>query len=472
VLLILLGLSAAFQTFPDTTLDTVISQALDRNNQPFFYRELGRTFNDAGGVVYLALEDRETGERIPDIVDWLVIVRRDGIWQAFLPGDYGYRAAFDALSPNILTSLDDSRFRMEYEPSLTPPEILLNYELPWEDGRWATVTRSFADHGTGRIDFDLSSRAIVAAKDGIIIYATDTNTANTYGTGAWWRWNVVIIQHGDHEYSLYGHLAPDSLVSWIPAGCTEDFSQANCNVPIRAGEVLAEEGSTGYSSSPHLHVEFGQAFGIVGYGNASDSIAYTGYVYAEHNVGFSGYTPQEVSSWAYGRLVQAMHNPAPNDANLVRNGSFDDGTAEWTPSGQVSWSVQDGTMRFLRLNNTEPPAWAAFHQDFRYGAPANAVFETSLQLGNASAYPKTVAVSLMNAAGREYGEISCEFSLNTNTPLRPYIMSGRTRDTWANVRLEFSVSPPDSAPAALVDQVSAHLLTSTETLSRTECVTP
>ena len=476
VLLVLLGISAAFQTFPDTTLNATVTQTLERFNavesRPFIYRELGSTVDERGGVVYLALDDRTTGERIPDIVDWLVVVRRDGIWQAFLPGDFGYRSAYDELPQSILASVDDSRFRVEYDPTLSPPDALLNYQLPWENGRWATVTRSYADHGIGRIDFDVSGRAITAAKDGTIVYANDTNAANTYSTGAWWYWNVVIIQHGDYEYSLYGHLAPNSLATWIRDGCTGDFSQPNCDLPVRAGDVIAAEGSTGYSSSPHLHVEFGQAFGIVGYGNASGTITYTGYIYAEHNVGFSGYSPSDAAEWSHGKLVQAMHNPTPPDTELVRNGSFDDGTADWMPSGQVSWSVDDGTMHFLRLNTTEPPAWAAFYQDFGYGALANSVFEMSFQLGNTSQYPKTVSVTLMNSAGHNYGAVTCEFSLDANTPLQPYSMRGQTHDPWANVRLEFSVNPPDSAPAVLVDDISAQLLVSTEIESGMECISP
>ena len=34
---------------------------------------------------------------------------------------------------------------------------------------------------------------------------------NAYASAAWWYWNTVIIQHGEHEFSLYGHLAPDSI---------------------------------------------------------------------------------------------------------------------------------------------------------------------------------------------------------------------------------------------------------------------
>ncbi len=49
------------------------------------------------------------------------------------------------------------------------------YQLPYVDGAWATVTRSYRQHGTGRIDFDLGGTAeVTAAKDGVIVYADDT----------------------------------------------------------------------------------------------------------------------------------------------------------------------------------------------------------------------------------------------------------------------------------------------------------
>ncbi len=95
-----------------------------------------------------------------------------------------------------------------------------DYQFPYGDGAWATVTRSYHQHGTGRIDFDLGGSAeVTAAKDGVIVYADDQHRANAYASAAWWYWNTVIIQHGDHEFSLYGHLAPGSIPQWIKDGC-------------------------------------------------------------------------------------------------------------------------------------------------------------------------------------------------------------------------------------------------------------
>ena len=141
----------------------------------------------------------------------------------------------------------------------------VGYQFPWDDGTWATVTRSYNVHGTGRIDFDLSGRDVAAAKDGMIVYANDSHSTNAYASAAWWYWNTVVIQHADHEFSLYGHLAQTSIPQWIKDGCTTDLSVSNCAVPVKAGQIIAQEGSTGYSSNPHLHLEFGQAFGIAAY---------------------------------------------------------------------------------------------------------------------------------------------------------------------------------------------------------------
>lgn len=466
----------SFQTPSDTLQEQAIHDRLERFNardySPFTYRELGRTLDRSrGGVVYLGLYDRGTSERVIDLVEWLVVVPNGSQWAALLPGDFGYTDTLNGLPPDIRARLSDSAYREHVNPTLVSAEALADYVLPWEAGRWATITRSYRGHGRGRIDFDITSQAIAAAKDGVIVYANDSSSANGYSTGSWWHWNVVIIEHGEHEYSLYGHLAPGSLPAWIRESCTTDYSASNCAVPVRAGDVIGSEGTTGYSSSPHLHIEFGQGYGIVGYATSPTTIAYAGYIYAEQNVGFSGYPPNEVASWRYGRLVQAISEPAPYETELVRNASFDDGTGEWSPSGQVSWSVQDGVMRFLRLNTSEPPLWAAFYQDVGYGIRANSLVELRVRLGNASGYDKTISISLYNAAGRDYGELTCSFRVPANTPLGDYSLRGQVRDTWANGRLEFSVNPPDSAAAALVDDVSV-IIRDVEGSFRTTCSEP
>ncbi|MBZ0297830.1 MAG: M23 family metallopeptidase, partial [Anaerolineae bacterium] len=262
-----------------------------------------------------------------------------------------------------------------------------------------------------------------------------------------------------------------SVPAALKMQCEADLSRANCAVPVRAGDVIGQEGSSGYSRAPHLHLEFGQTFGIVPYPDLLDQdsdgdhgeAVYTAYIYAEQNAAFRGYTPSEVARWSFGELQQASHGPqAEVDVNLVRNGDFDDGTAEWTASGQINWQVREGVMRVTRLRSSDPPDWARFYQDLNYGIAAHTPLEIALEIGNDSAIRKTVAVSILNSAGRDYGIVSCDFAVEPNTPLRSYTVRGRTNRTWANIRLEISVNPPDGAPAALVDHIAVHVLSDNE----------
>jgi murein DD-endopeptidase MepM/ murein hydrolase activator NlpD len=78
---------------------------------------------------------------------------------------------------------------------------------------------------------------VAAAADGLVVIAgssTDTH-GRLVGYG-----NYVVIAHAGRMVTLYGHL--DKLL--VHAG------QA-----VRAGDVIGLEGSTGYSTGPHLHFE-------------------------------------------------------------------------------------------------------------------------------------------------------------------------------------------------------------------------
>ena len=425
---------------------------------PSFHREVGRIADEAGAIIYAETVDRLTGTAYPGLIDWLIGIHQNGSWRVFLPGDSGYQAAYEQLPLSIRAAADSTPYKPSADPAFAPAAP---YTLPFADGAYGTVTRSFNLHGRGQIDFDLTGREIAAAKDGTIIHVNDSADVNGYTAGAWWYWNVIIIQHAPHEYSLYGHLAPHSIPTWITDQCSAEHSAANCAVPIHAGEIIAQEGNTGTSSAAHLHVEFGQEYAVAAYMDVLDAdrdgdrteAVYGGYVYAEHNVPISGYSMAEAAGWAYGTVLQAAQHPIPlSDANLVTNGDFSADTEAWTPSGWVNWAVRDGVMRATRLRSTEAPDWGGFYQALPGGAWAHTAFEVALRLGNDSAIDKTVSVGLTNGIDGAWSAIV----VAANTPLQPYALMLTVPNSWATVRLMILVNPADNAPAALIDDIEVY----------------
>ncbi len=72
---------------------------------------------------------------------------------------------------------------------------------------------------------------VFAAADGVV--AAVGSTAGGYG-------NYLVVAHGGGLLSLYGHL----LAATVTQG-----------QPVKAGDVIGAEGSTGFSTGPHLHFE-------------------------------------------------------------------------------------------------------------------------------------------------------------------------------------------------------------------------
>jgi murein DD-endopeptidase MepM/ murein hydrolase activator NlpD len=72
---------------------------------------------------------------------------------------------------------------------------------------------------------------ILALFDGVVVWA---GPRGGYG-------NTVILQHQDDTFTLYGHCAK----VLVQTGQT-----------VQAGDQIAMVGSTGYSTGPHLHLEY------------------------------------------------------------------------------------------------------------------------------------------------------------------------------------------------------------------------
>lgn len=78
---------------------------------------------------------------------------------------------------------------------------------------------------------------IIAMMPGKVIYAEEIS---------WGYGKHIIIDHGDNITTLYGHLDKIYVVK---------------GQEIKAGEVIGQEGQTGWATGPHLHFEV-RVFGI------------------------------------------------------------------------------------------------------------------------------------------------------------------------------------------------------------------
>lgn len=111
----------------------------------------------------------------------------------------------------------------------------------------------FRDKGHGGIDISPNGRGVgvvnvIASKSGTVVYPVDksqtsfndngslnNNDGQTYG-------NYVKIQHSDGTYTLYAHLAKDSIT--VFAGEV-----------VEQGQVIGKLGHSGRSTGAHLHFE-------------------------------------------------------------------------------------------------------------------------------------------------------------------------------------------------------------------------
>jgi murein DD-endopeptidase len=84
---------------------------------------------------------------------------------------------------------------------------------------------------------------VLAAADGKVIYIVQDlfdrekggEPSKTYG-------NIIIIEHADSFYTYYAHLKTNSAL-------------VNLGQSVKAGEIIAQVGSSGYATDPHLHFE-------------------------------------------------------------------------------------------------------------------------------------------------------------------------------------------------------------------------
>lgn len=127
----------------------------------------------------------------------------------------------------ILISTTCTPFVHSNEPSI---------KLPWPKNESHIATQGYSDiHGGIDFDFDdVDGDYILAVADGEIVFASNNGSWNDgYG-------NYIKIDHGNNYFTLYAHLDKVRKSSGF----------------VNQGEIIGEAGTTGMSTSDHLHFEF------------------------------------------------------------------------------------------------------------------------------------------------------------------------------------------------------------------------
>jgi murein DD-endopeptidase MepM/ murein hydrolase activator NlpD len=97
------------------------------------------------------------------------------------------------------------------------------------------------DHFLSGMDFsDLHPAIDIAGNTGDPVYAADNGVAVVAGWSIWGYGNLIILDHGNSWYSLYGHL---------------DQINVTCGQNVKQGDVIGLIGKSGNTANPQLHFE-------------------------------------------------------------------------------------------------------------------------------------------------------------------------------------------------------------------------
>lgn len=131
------------------------------------------------------------------------------------------------------------------EPGRYPPSESSPYKLPWpagqkwlcSQGNWGIV--SHRDHDIYAFDFAMPiGSPICAARAGKVLSVVDHHDGNGYE----WPGNGVTIHHADGTSAVYWHVRKQG-------------SRVKVGESVQQGQIIADSGNVGHSTSPHLHFE-------------------------------------------------------------------------------------------------------------------------------------------------------------------------------------------------------------------------
>jgi len=223
------------------------------------------------------------------------------------------------------------------------------YKLPWRRGELYRVsqdkTNNFSHddpYNYHSLDFAMHEGAeLVASRSGTVVSAYDGSNRGAVDFFHCSQWitytNYLVINHGDGTSSFYAHLQFDSLK--VEVG---DY--------VSQGQLIANVGSTGCSSGPHLHFSI-QKEVDKNYGNSSGG-------YLRRTVPFSFSDTNVISTDQFGNVFYPNFYQSDNGyyrffkdqrvLNLVSNlntrGSISDSTSACGSANYQATLGQEGTI--------------------------------------------------------------------------------------------------------------------------------
>ncbi len=121
------------------------------------------------------------------------------------------------------------------------------YQLPYAPGEKFEVTQGyngkFSHFGADRFSIDWKmpvGTPIYAARGGLVASAKDDSDLGGPDKEFDWDANYILIKHSDGTYAHYAHLKKGG-------------NKVKVGQRVRAGDLIALSGNTGYSTGPHLH---------------------------------------------------------------------------------------------------------------------------------------------------------------------------------------------------------------------------
>jgi len=148
------------------------------------------------------------------------------------------RTAFSGRLP-----FDGTWYVMAEHGFIDPHKRFLAEAFAYDFNQIGATGKSYQRDGRTNADYYAYGKKVLAAKEGSVVAIRndiaenvpgETSNVNTPGG------NVVILDHGNNQFSYYGHLKPFTIA--VKQGAR-----------VRAGDVIGEVGNSGDSLEPQLH---------------------------------------------------------------------------------------------------------------------------------------------------------------------------------------------------------------------------